>query len=259
MAAYKNALITGGTSGIGYEIAGLMAADGWRLAITGRNASRLAERADTLEKQWKLPVKIVAKDLAKPEGPTEIFDELERANFPVHALVNNAGFGVFGQFCKTSLADELQMMETNMAAPVQLTKLFLKPMLQRGEGRILQVASTAAFQPVPWLSVYSASKAFLLSFSCALAAELRGTGVTVTTLCPGGTRTEFQERAGMSHTSGLFGPMSALKVAKIGYRAMLRGRPLVVAGWQNKLMIAFSRQSPIMWTARAAALVNRSR
>jgi short-subunit dehydrogenase len=142
---------------------------------------------------------------------------------------------------------------------VQLTKLFLKPMLQRREGRILNVASTASFQPGPWLSLYSASKAFVYSFSCALSLELKGTGVSVTALCPGGTQTEFQQRAGMEQKGGLFRPMSARRVAEIGYKAMLKRRPIVVAGWKNKLMIEVSRRCPTMWTARVAARLNRNR
>jgi hypothetical protein len=255
----KNALITGATAGIGYEFAQLMAADGFGLALVARDAARLAERAAFLEKQFGARVIILAKDLSDPGAPAEIFAWLQREHFPVGTLVNNAGFGVFGRFAETDLAKELQMLETNMAAPVQLAKLFLKPMLERREGRILNVASTLAFQPGPWLSLYSASKAFLFSFSCALAAELRGTGVSVTVLCPGGTRTEFQDRAGMQHKTGFFAPMPARRVAEIGYRAMLRGRPIVVAGWMNKLMVAVSRRSPAMWTARVAAAVNQNR
>lgn len=255
----KNALITGASTGIGYELAQLMAADGFALALVARDAARLAERAASLEKQFRVPVRVLPRDLSHPAAPREIFDRLQRDNFPVSVLVNNAGFGVFGRFAETDLAKELPMLETNMAAPVQLTKLFLKPMLARHEGRILNVASTASFQPGPWLSLYSASKAFLFSFSCALNAELRGTGVSVTVLCPGGTRTEFQDRAGMRHKKGLFGPMSARSVAEIGYHAMLRGRPIVVAGWLNKLMVFASRRAPVMWTARIAASLNQNR
>jgi hypothetical protein len=236
-----------------------MAANGYSLALVARDQSRLAERARTLENQFHVPIKILPHDLSDPSAPPQIFDQLERESFPISTLVNNAAFGVYGQFAETDLDKELQMLQVNMASVVQLTKLFLKPMLQRREGQILNVASTASFQPGPWLSLYSASKAFVYSFSCALALELKGTGVSVTALCPGGTRTEFQQRAGMGHKEGLFGPMSARRVAEIGFKAMLNGRPIAVAGWKNWLMIQVSRRCPTMLTAWVAARLNKTR
>lgn len=255
----KSALITGATSGIGSEFAEIMAADGYALALVARDQPRLAGRGRALEEQFHVPVKVLAHDLSNPAAPAEIFEQLRRESFPVSVLVNNAAFGVFGRFAETDLDREMQLLQVNMGAVVQLTKLFLKPMLQRREGRILNVASTASFQPGPWLSLYSASKAFVYSFSCALSLELKGTGVSVTALCPGGTQTEFQQRAGMEQKGGLFRPMSARRVAEIGYKAMLKRRPIVVAGWKNKLMIEVSRRCPTMWTARVAARLNRNR
>jgi hypothetical protein len=254
----KNALITGASAGIGYEFADLLAREGYALALVARDNARLAERARSLESRHKVPVKILAKDLAMPGSAPEIFAELQGGNFPVSVLINNAGFGVYGLFRETDLDRELEMLQVNMASLVQLTKLFLKPMLDMGEGRILNVASTAAFQPGPRLSLYSATKAFVQSFSCALALELKGTGVTVTTLCPGGTRTEFQPRAGMKPSASLR-PMSARSVAEIGYAAMLKGRSMVVAGWKNKILVAVSRRAPVMWSARVAKKLNRDR
>jgi hypothetical protein len=255
----KHALVTGATAGIGYEFAEILAADGYALALVARDQPRLAERARFLQNKFNVQVKVLARDLARADAAPDVFAQLQREGFPVSVLINNAAFGVFGRFAETDLDKELQMLHVNMDAVVQLTKLFVGPMLQRREGKILNVASTASFQPGPWLSLYSASKAFVYSFSCALALELRGTGVTVTALCPGGTRTEFQQRAGMRSKEGFPGPMSARRVAEIGYRAMLRGRPIVVAGWTNKLMIAVSRQCPTMWTARVAEKLNRNR
>jgi hypothetical protein len=255
----KHALITGATAGIGYAFAEVMAADGYALALVARDQARLMERARFLEKQFKVEVKVVAKDLSDPASAAEIFERLQRENFPVSALVNNAGFGVYGPFPETDLEVEMRMLQVNMGTLVQLTKLFLKPMLQRQSGRILNVASTASFQPGPWLGLYSATKAFVFSFSCALSVELEGTGVTATALCPGGTRTEFQERAGMEHKEGLLRPMGARRVAEIGYQAMLKGRPFVVAGWKNKLLIGLSKRSPTMWAARVARKVNKNR
>jgi uncharacterized protein len=244
----KSALITGATAGIGAEFAQIMAANGYALALVARDQPRLAAKGRALEERFHVPVKVLAHDLSNPAAPAEIFAQLERESFPVSVLVNNAAFGVFGPFA-----------EVNMGAVVQLTKLFLKPMLQRREGRILNVASTTSFQPGPLLSLYSASKAFVYSFSCALSLELKGTGVSVTALCPGGTETEFQKRAGMQQKGGLFRPMSARRVAEIGYDAMMKRRPIVVAGWKNRLMIEVSRRCPTMWTARVAAELNRNR
>jgi short-subunit dehydrogenase len=254
----KNALITGATAGIGFEFAELLASKGHALALVARDQARLAEQAASLEARHKIQVITLGKDLSNPASAPDIFRELQRRNFPVSVLINNAGCGVYGLFAETDLARELEMLQVNMASLAQLTKLFLKPMLDRHEGRILNVASTASFQPGPRLSLYSASKAFVFSFSCALALELRGTGVTVTTLCPGGTRTEFQRRAGMKPSPALR-PMTARSVAEIGYAAMLKGRPVVVAGWKNKLMVAVSRRAPAMWSARVAEKLNKGR
>jgi uncharacterized protein len=254
----KNALITGATAGIGYEFAELLAAKGHALALVARDQARLVEQAKSLETRHKIQVITLAKDLADSASAPDVFRDLQGRNFPVSVLINNAGCGVYGLFAETDLARELQMLQLNMISIVQLTKLFLKPMLDRREGRILNVASTAAFQPGPRLALYSASKAFVLSFSAALAVELERSGVTVTTLCPGGTRTEFQQRAGMKHSAAL-PPMSARSVAEVGYEAMLKGRPMVVPGWKNKLMVALSRRAPAMWPARVAEKLNKDR
>jgi short-subunit dehydrogenase len=256
-----HALITGASAGIGREFAEVLAANGHSLALVARNREQLLTHAKALEDRHKIAVQVVAKDLSHPQAPAEIFDELK--NFPVSMLINNAGFGVFGRFADTDLQQELQMLQVNLLALAALTKLFLKPMLQRRAGRILNVASTAAFQPGPWLSLYYASKAAVFSFSCALTLELRGSGVTVTTLCPGGTQTEFQQRAGMEQArrfnSWLLAPMTARSVAEIGYRAMMKGRPVVVAGWKNKLMAAVSKRMRDLWAGSLAGRLNAKR
>jgi short-subunit dehydrogenase len=254
-----NALVTGATVGIGCELAELLASNGYNLALVARDGARLAQRAESLAASHKVRVITLARDLADPASPPAIFQELQEQNFPVSVLVNNAGFGVFGPFAQIDLARDLAMMEVNMASLVQLTKLFLKPMLDRREGRILNVASTASFQPVPYLAIYSATKAFVHSFSCAIALELRGTGVTVTSLCPGGTESEFHERAGIKNPVRGLRRMSARSVAEIGYKAMMEGRPGVVAGWKNKLMVFGSRRAPLMWSARVAEGLNKGR
>ncbi len=255
------ALITGASAGIGREFAEVLAANGHSLVLVARNQERLLAHAKSLEARHKITVKVLAKDLAQPDAASEIFDELKE--LPVSILINNAGFGVFGRFAVTELRQELQMLQVNLLSLVSLTKLFLAPMLQRREGRILNVASTAAFQPGPGLSLYYASKAAVHSFSCALALELRGSGVTVTSLCPGGTQTEFQKRAGMEHAllfnSSVAAPMTARSVAQIGYKAMMKGRPIVVAGWKNKLMISVSKRMPELWAGAVAGRLNEKR
>jgi short-subunit dehydrogenase len=248
--SHPTALITGASTGIGYELARLLARDKYRLVLVSRNRARLEQRAKELHQLGSPDVRIIARDLAELEAPDEIFAETERAGLRIDVLVNNAGFGVRGPFAKTNLDDELEMMQLNVVALVHLTKLYLPQMLARKSGRILQVASTAGFQPGPFMAVYYATKAFVLSFSEAIYEELRGTGVTVTCLCPGATETEFADRAGM-RSSKLFQMrvMDARSVATQGYRGMLAGKPLVITGARNWLVAQSVRFSP-RWLVR---------
>jgi len=254
----KIALITGASAGIGCEFADLLAAKGYALALVARDQSRLEERARLLEARHKVQVTTLPADLADASAPKNIFTELQRRNIRISVLINNAGSGVYGLFAENALEAELAMLQVNMTSLVHLTKLFLKPMLDAHEGWILNVASTASFQPGPRLALYSATKAFVLSFSAALSLELKDAGVTVTALCPGGTQTEFQQRAGMKHMAGAR-PMTARSVAEIGYNAMIKGRPIVVAGWKNKVLVAMSKRAPIMLSARVAEKLNKGR
>src|SRR5882724_11077920 len=196
----KTALITGASGGIGYDLAKLFARDGYGLVLVARNKQKLDENAPELRKLGSPWVINYATDLAELEAPEELFAYTERASIQVDVLVNNAGYGVHGAFSKTNLDDELEMMQLNMVALTHLTKLYLPQMIARRQGKIMQVASTAAFQSGPFMAVYFASKAYVLSFSEALYEELRGTGVTVTALCPGPTKTGFADRAGMRST-----------------------------------------------------------
>ena len=236
----KTALITGASGGIGYELAKLFARDRHALVLIARNQPQLEKVAAELRRLGSPQVTVVAKDLGELEAPDEIFAETERRKITVDFLVNNAGFGERGPFLKTNLDNELEMVQVNVVALLHLTKLYLPGMVKRRSGRIMQVASTAAFQPGPFMSVYYATKAFVLSFSEATYEELRGTGVTVTALCPGATTTGFADRAGMLN-SKLFQMrvMNAQTVAEIGYRGFMAGKPLVVTGLRNRLM-AFS-------------------
>jgi short-subunit dehydrogenase len=240
------ALITGASAGIGCELAKIFAANNSNVLLVARDETRLRNLATELERQYKVQTRVVPKDLARPGAAAEIFTAT--ANIPVNVLVNNAGFGSYGLFAKTPLARQTELMQVNMTALIELTHLFLQPMLARREGRILNVASIAAFQPGPIVNVYYASKAFVYSFSYALANELNGTGVTVTTLCPGTTRTEFFERARF-HMKRPFPLMEARLVALQGYRGMMQGKRVVVPGLLNRLMSILSPCVPSRLTS----------
>jgi uncharacterized protein len=239
-------LITGASSGIGYELAKRFARDGHDLVLVARSRERLAEIAKELSGSTGVAVKVIAKDLSRPGAAREVFDELKRESISVNVLVNCAGFGTCGLFAEDDPAVDLEMMQLNMVALTELTWLAVREMLGRGSGRILNVASTAAFQPGPLMSVYYATKAYVLSFSEALANELSGTGVTVSTLCPGPTRTGFGARAKMEGTR-LFrsmGLMDAAAVADAGYRGLMKGRGVIVPGLANRLLLLSVRVSP---------------
>jgi len=244
-------LITGASAGIGRELATIFAASGWNLVLVARNESRLRQVAAELKRASELDIVVHPKDLAQRDAAAELFRALR--DTPVSALVNNAGFGGYGEFAKADLGRQTDMMQVNMVALVQLTHLFLQPMLMRHSGRILNVASVAAFQPGPTVNVYYASKAFVYSFSYALAMELEGTGVTVTVFCPGGTRTEFFERARIHMRRGL-PMMDARTVAEAGFRGMMRGRRVVIAGLLNKIT---ARISPCAPSALSGSIVRR--
>jgi uncharacterized protein len=249
-------LITGASQGIGYEFAKLFAADGWQMVILARDESRLRQVADELSARHGVTVKPVVKDLSHATAAQEIFDQLQREQIEISILVNNAGFGVKGPFAEVELQRHLDLLQTNVASLVQLTHLFVKPMLARRAGRILNVASVAAFLPGPFMAMYYASKAFVNSFSCALAEELAGTGVTVTSLCPGVTTSQFHARAGIQRDS-MPHRMTAEQVAKIGFRALMAGKPIVVTGWFNKLGVSFCKLLPTRLVTPIAAKANR--
>jgi uncharacterized protein len=248
------ALITGATAGIGYELAKLFAGDEFNLVLVARDPVRLKKVASELQGANKIAVIVLPKDLSNSSAPREIFDAL--VDTPVSVLVNNAGFGSQGAFPQEKLELSLNMMHVNMDSLVRLAHLFLQPMLQRKRGHILNVASTAAFQPGPFTSIYYATKAFVFSFSVALAEELAGTGISVTTLCPGFTRTEFHERAGFQRSSRWLSVMSAQDVARIGYEGLMNGKRIVIPGLSNKLTAAISRRLSPIFTARIVRGMN---
>lgn len=247
------ALVTGASSGIGRELARLFASDGWDLVLVARREAALRDLAGDLAGHGRA-MHVIAIDLAVPGGPARVADELAARGLEIDALVNSAGLGAWGPFAEAAWAAERDVLAVNIVALTALTKLLLPGMLARGRGRILLLASTAAFQPGPLMAVYFASKVYVLHFGIALAVELEGTGVTVTTLCPGPTRTGFAGVAG-AEESGLFAGgrgMDAAAVARTGYRAMLAGRPLTVIGTWNRVLALATRMAPRMFAARVA-------
>lgn len=255
----KTALITGASSGIGRELSGLFAADGDNVVLVARSEDKLNSLAAELRQRFGVEALVLSRDLSDPAAPAAIFEALQARGVQVDFLVNNAGYGIHGLFAENQWADELNMMQVNMVAMTHLTKLFLPGMLERGFGRVLNVGSTGSFAPGPLMAVYCASKAYVLSFSEAVADELRGSGVSVTALCPGVTITGFQERAQVNDIRMVkSGAMSAQRVAKLGYQAMMKGRSLIVPGVHNRLLAVSMRPVPGSWAARAGRILMES-
>lgn len=241
----KTALITGASSGIGYELALLFARDGFDCVVTARRTDRLEALAERLRRDHRVTVRVLAGDLAKPETPMAIRSALNAARVEVDVLINNAGFTAFGSFAELDAKTQLEELQVNIVALTHLTRLFLPGMISRRDGRILNIASTAAFEPGPLMAVYYASKAYVLSFSEAIANELQGTGVSVTTLCPGITQTGFQARGAMEDSRLVQGGMAdAASVALAGYRGVMARKGVVIPGLANKLVPLAVRLAP---------------
>jgi short-subunit dehydrogenase len=249
------ALITGASSGIGVELAKLCAADGYAVILVARRADRLAELAASLAHEYGVEARAIAADLGDERARHAVYDQT--CGDRVVILINNAGFGLRGAYTETDWEAETRLMQVNMIALAHLTKLFAKDMLRRGSGRILNVGSTAAFVPGPFMAMYYASKAFVVSLSLAIANELKGSGVSVTVLCPGPTRTEFFTAAGIGDSNLFKGPaMTAAAVAREGYAAMMAGKPEVIAGARNRWMMLFARLAPRTMLAAIARRLN---
>jgi short-subunit dehydrogenase len=241
----KTALITGASFGIGMEFARIFAREGYNLVLVARTGDKLRQLASEFEKAHGIRSLILATDLTDPGAPAYVLDQATRAGIEVNVLVNNAGFGQYGLFAENDLEECLRQIQLNVTALTHLTRLFLPVMIACKGGAILNVASTAAFQPGPLMAVYFATKAYVLHFSEALSNELHGTGVTVTCLCPGATATEFHKRANATTMKLLkFGSMDAHTVAEDGYRAMIAGKPVVISGFKNWLLAQSIRFSP---------------
>ena len=240
------ALVTGASSGIGLELAKVIAADGYDLVLSARRQDRLESLARELSVAHGISARVIPVDLADPAAPKRLFEELEKEKLTIDVLVNNAGFGIYGRFWETDVDGQLEVLRVNISALTALSGLLLPGMVSRRRGRILNLSSTAAFQPGPYMAVYYATKAYILSFSEAIAEELKGTGVTVTALCPGPTRTEFQEAAGVGDNWLSRGPlaMEAAEVARAGWAAARRGKRVVIPGFGNKVLKEVVRFSP---------------
>jgi uncharacterized protein len=255
----STALITGASGGIGYELAKLFARSHYNLVLVARSRDKLTEVANELEAVG-VNVKTIALDLGTEPAPKFVFDQVQREGIAIDILINNAGFGAFGEFANMPEEEILGQIRLNIIALTELTRLFLPPMIARGSGRVMNVASTAGFQPGPLMAVYYATKAYVISFSEAIANEVQHSGVTVTCFCPGATNTGFAKRAGndKSRLFQQFGAMSVEKVALDGYRAVMEGRTLVISGVHNWLVAQSSRFAPRKMVTRISRWVSES-
>ena len=251
----KTALITGSTSGIGYELAYIHAKQGGSIVLVARSKDKLEQIKKDLENNYNINAYVIEKDLSIKDSAKDVYDEIMKNNITVDYLINNAGFGDFGFFNDSDWGKLERMINLNITALTQLTKLFISDMIKQGSGRILNVASTAAFQPGPTMAVYYATKAYVLSFSEAINNEVSSNGITVTTLCPGPTKSGFQKVASLQESRLVKGRILATskEVAEYGYNAMLKGKSVAIPGIVNYLMansVRFFPRSAVLKVAR---------
>ncbi len=253
----KIALITGASSGLGLEFAKIYSREGYDLVIVARNADRLNEIKTELENSYHNTVYVCAQDLSEQDAAEKVFDYTVENNITIHTLVNNAGFGDFGNFWEIDPERQKNLMQVNVVALVLLTRTFLPGMIERGEGRVLNVSSLASFMGGPRMPLYYASKGFILQFSEALSEETKGTGVSVTVLLPGPTATGFEQAAQMKNSKmfTLLKPASAQAVAEAGYKASIKGKPLMYHRYTKIVNIA-ARLSPRCLVRKTAKIIN---
>ena len=242
----KHALITGGSEGIGLELAKLFAQDGYNLILVARNSSDLDEVAKELQHEHGVSVHTIAKDLISHNAAFEVYDEVKARGIPIDVLVNNAGQGVYGEFVNNDIQRELDIIQLNIGAYVILTKCFLRDMTERNEGKILNVGSIAGEMPGPWQAVYHGTKAFVHSWSEGLRSELKDTNINLSILVPGATDTGFFDKADMKDSkiyeeANLSDPV---KVARDGYEGLMKGEHKIVSGMKNKAMVGLSQVMP---------------
>lgn len=255
----KTSLITGASSGLGMEFAKIFAREGYDLVLVARSADKLYALKNELESAHGVTAHVFVKDLSEKDAAYDVRDFTSENKITVDVLVNSAGFGDFGAFADCDLQKQNEMVQLNITALMQLTHCYLKPMTERGSGRVLNIASLAAFFPGPLMSVYYASKAFVLSFTEALSVELRGSGVSVTALCPGPTRTRFEENAELGE-SGLFKHLKnaeASDVAEYGRRKLEKNRVIAVPGGTNRLPTLLSRFAPRALVRKIVYLIQK--
>lgn len=240
------ALITGASNGIGLELAKVHASKGGDLVLVARNKSKLDELKVELENQYKVKVYTIGKDLSVNNSAQEVYEETTKQNIQIDYLMNNAGFGDFGMFVETDWSKELQMINLNITTLTQFTKLYLQDMVKRRSGKIMNVASTAAFQPGPMMAVYFATKAYVLSFSEAVDNEVKDKGVTITALCPGATESGFQAAAAMEESNLVKGKKlpTSKEVAVYGYAQMMKGKTVAIHGLMNWILASSVRFTP---------------
>ncbi len=239
----KTALITGASGGIGKEFAQLFAENGYNLVLVARSEDKLKRIANELESQYKITVIILAEDLAKPNTASKLYAEVKKRGIIIDTLINNAGFGDFQDFVEEDLNTVKEMLQLNVTTLTELTSLFVKEMKARNNGKILNIASTAAFQPLPKFAVYAATKAYVLHFTEALHYELRNTAIKVSVLCPGPTSTGFNKRANAEKLNFLKNGMSPQVVAQTGHKGLMKNKMTIIVGFKNKLM-SLSRTIP---------------
>jgi uncharacterized protein len=246
------ALITGASNGIGLELAKIHAQKGDNLVLVARSADKLKEIKNDFEAKYNISVHVISYDLSLLNSAQVIYDEVKSKNLEIDYLINNAGFGDFGLFIETSWEKELQMINLNISTLTQFTKLFSKDMVSRKQGKIMNVASTAAFQPGPTMAVYYATKAYVLHFSEAINNELKEFGVTVTALCPGATESGFQAAAAMEESALVKGKKlpSSQEVAQYGYTSMMNGKAVAIHGFKNYMMANSVRFTPRSWVVK---------
>jgi uncharacterized protein len=256
----KSALITGSSNGIGYELANIHAENGNDLVLVARSKCKLDVLKGKLQKLYGIKVYTIEKDLSAPGAAIEVYDELQSQNITVDYLVNNAGFGDIGMFAESDWNKQERMINLNVTALTHLTRLFLPGMIERGSGKILNVASTASFQPGPTMSVYFATKAYVLSFSEAVNNEVRKRGITVTALCPGSTESGFHAAAAgeEGHVRERNLP-SAREVAEYGFKAMMKGKAVAIPGLKNSIMATTVRFIPRSLVVKAARKIQENK
>lgn len=251
-------LITGTTNGIGKEFAELFAKKGYNLVTVAMNEEKLKEQKQTLESKYNISVKYIVKDLSIEESYSEIYNEVKASNIEIDILINNAGFATYGNYIDVEWQKQKNLAMVNMMAVMQLSYMFGKDMAKRKSGRIMNIASIASFEPGPFMTMYYASKAFVRSFSEGLHEELKDQGVIVTAICPGPTKTKFEERASMKK-SYMFKKMkvdTAKDVAEKSYKAMMKNKAVYVVGFHNKLIAFATRFGSLKLNRKVAKKIN---